>query len=517
MWDNLPVPSDYRLGPGDEIIITLWGETQLRSTHVIDREGNIFIDRVGLLNLAGKSLVEARRFLRSQFERAYATLKNPNPSTFMDITMGNLKSINVKFVGEVKSPGIQPVHPFSTVITSLIQAGGVDTTGSLRNIQVIRNNRVFSKIDLYAFLLRGKTDGDVRLQDQDVVFVPVRESTVSIDGVVKRPAIYEAVGGETVGSLLTYAGDVKAEAQAQVEVRRTIPMDQRESDDMAVESFYVPYDGVSTRAVKDGDKISVHKILPVSQEVAVYGQVKRPGIYAYEDSMRVLDLLNLAGGIDDETYWRSVYSPRGEIIRRNERGEYSDILPIDLERLREGDDSQNLLLENLDQVVVRQSPFYDPPENVTVLGEVKVPGVYTITRDNEPLESIIERAGGFTERVFEEGIEMFRQGQRVVLRDYTIPVAAGDSVVVPEHPGTVLVRGEVYNPGFIHYKAGKSLKGYVETAGGFTLEADKGNVSVIYANGDVKKRRWFLMTLDPKVREGATVVEFCPDSQVADT
>ncbi|MFQ6616854.1 MAG: SLBB domain-containing protein [Fidelibacterota bacterium] len=506
IWDNLPVPLDYSLGPGDEIIVSIWGETQLRSSHFISRDGTIFIDKVGQVNLTGKSINEAQKYLRSRFEEVYATLKNPNPRTFMDVSLGDLKSINVKFVGEVRSPGIYPVHPFSTVTTGLIQAGGVKRTGSLRDIQVIRRGEKFTTVDMYAFLLEGKTDGDIRLQDQDVVFVPVRNATVTVRGMVQRPAIYEALSEETFSDVLSYAGGVKAEAGTQLEVKRTIPMEQRLSDDTAVQSFYVNFHDVSGRPVKDGDRVVVHEVLPMAQEVAVYGQVKKPGVYAYEDSMRVLDLLNLAGGMDDESYWQSVYASRGEIIRRNEAGEYSDILPIDLERLRSGDDSQNLLLENLDQVVVRQSPYFDAPENVTILGEVKIPGVYSITRDNEPLESIIQRAGGFKDRVFEEGIEMYRRGQRVVLRDYSIPVAAGDSIVVPEHPGTVLVRGEVYNPGFIHFKEGKSLKDYVESAGGFTLDADKGNVSVIYANGDVKRRGWFLMTLDPRVREGATVV-----------
>ncbi|MFQ6676631.1 MAG: polysaccharide biosynthesis/export family protein [Fidelibacterota bacterium] len=252
IWDNLPVPVDYRLGPGDEIIISVWGETQLRSSHVISRDGTIFIDKVGQVNLTGKSIGDAERYLRSRFEQVYATLKNPNPRTFMDVSLGDLKSINVKFVGEVKAPGIYPVHPFSTVTTGLIQAGGVNKTGSLRDIQVIRNGKVFTRVDLYAFLLEGKTDGDIRLQDQDVVFVPVRNSTVTVAGMVQRPAIYEALDGESFASVLSYAGDVKAEAGTKLEVKRTIPMEQRLSDDTAVQSFYVEYHDVSGRPVKDG-------------------------------------------------------------------------------------------------------------------------------------------------------------------------------------------------------------------------------------------------------------------------
>jgi len=506
IWDNIPPPSDYLLGPGDEIVLTLWGETQLRSTHILNRDGNIFIDKVGLVNLAGKSLEGAESFLRSQLERAYATLKNPDPSTFMDVTLGRLKSINVKFVGEVVAPGIYPVHPFSTVVTGLIQVGGINTTGSLRNIQIIRYNEVISEVDMYAFLLKGKLDGDIRLRDQDVVFVPVRESTISITGAIHRPAIYEAIEGEAFGSLLTYAGDIKAQAQTKLDVQRTIPLDQRISDDYAVESFYMHYNKIAENPVYDGDAIVVHPILPVERQITVLGQVKKPGIYAYEDSMWVLNVLNLAGGIDDESYWKSIYALRGEVLRRNIEGDYSVIIPFNLEKLREGDKSQNILLENLDQVIVRQNPYFDPPKNVTVSGEVKIPGVYSILSDYETLEQIINRAGNFTDRAFEEGIRMIRNNTRVVLRDYSIPVSVGDSIYVPEYPGVVTVQGEIYNPGFIHYKKGKSLKEYIESAGGFTLEADKGNISVIYSNGDVKKRKWFIFRFDPTVREGTTVV-----------
>ena len=138
-----------------------------------------------------------------------------------------------------------------------------------------------------------------------------------------------------------------------------------------------------------------------------------------------------------------------------------------------------------------------------MLGAVNVPGVYSITKNDEVLDNIITKAGGFTDLAFEDGIEMYRGRQRVVLRDYSILVMNGDSVHIPRHPGVVLVTGEVYNAGLIHYKKGRSLKEYVESAGGFTIDADRWNVSVIYANGDVKLKRYIF---DPRVREGATVI-----------
>jgi len=503
IWENLPVHADYRLGPGDEIIIALWGETQLRSEHIVDRNGNVYIDKVGQLSVTGKTLKEAKAYLTSRFEQVYATLRNPDPTTYLDISLGALKSINVKFLGEVSTPSILAIHPFSTVTTGLIQAGGVKESGSLREIHVIRDGKIRSTVDLYAFLLQGKTDGDIRLRDRDIVFIPVRNTTISVDGAVQRPHFYEALPGESFADILAYSGGLKPNAQAQLAVERIVAIDEREHEDNAINTFYVDHEDIKNITVQDGDKIFIYEIHPVQLQVSVHGQVKNPGIYAYQDSMRLRDLLDLAGGLNDESYWKSVFSPRAEVIRRQEDEEYATVIPIYLDRLRQGDESQNILLQNLDQVVIRHNPYFDPPKNVTLLGEVNVPGVYSITKNDEILENIITKAGGFTSQAFEDGIEMYRKRQRVVLRDYSVPVMDGDSIHVPRHPGVVLVTGEVYNAGLIHYKAKRSLREYIESAGGFTKDASKWNVSVIYANGDVKLRHFLF---SPRVGEGATVI-----------
>ncbi|SVA64236.1 uncharacterized protein METZ01_LOCUS117090, partial [marine metagenome] len=155
-WENLPTTANYLLGPGDELIISLWGETQIREKHTISREGKIYDEKVGLLNMGGRTISEARDYLKTQFGRVYATLNGKKPTTYIDISLGQLRSINVNFVGQVKYPGVYPIHPFSTVVTGLIQAGGVDTTGSLRQIQIKRNNIKLNTIDLYDYFIKGE-------------------------------------------------------------------------------------------------------------------------------------------------------------------------------------------------------------------------------------------------------------------------------------------------------------------------------------------------------------------------
>ena len=174
MYDNLPIPDNYQFGPGDEVIINIWGDTQLQTKDTIDRYGQLYIDKLGQLSIVGMSLSEAEVYLKKRFESVYSTLKNPDQSTFFNLSVGRLKSINVNIIGEVFSPGIHTLHPFSTISTALIQTGGINTSGSLRDIKLIRQGEEKNRLDFYNFLISGEMDKDDRLQDRDVIFVPIR-------------------------------------------------------------------------------------------------------------------------------------------------------------------------------------------------------------------------------------------------------------------------------------------------------------------------------------------------------
>jgi protein involved in polysaccharide export with SLBB domain len=292
IWNNLPVPPNYILGPGDEIIISLWGETQLRDNYTIGREGMVYVERVGQLSLTGKSMEQAKKYLEKQFQKVYETLKGSRPSTYMDVSLGQLKSINVTFVGEVKSPGIYPVHPFSTVLTGLIQAGGVDTTGSLRNTQIIRPITDPQQVDLYAFLLSGETvQANIRLQDNDVIFIPPRSSRVEVDGAVNRPGIYEANRSDNVAGVVDYAGGLRTNAQLTLVVYRNIPSLVNRGTENAADAVYVPYTAADQIKVDNVNRIMAHSAPDYIKSIYVYGQVKNPGSYGFQEGMSVLDLL----------------------------------------------------------------------------------------------------------------------------------------------------------------------------------------------------------------------------------
>ena len=263
-WENLPAPANYFLGPGDELVISLWGETQLRQTYTISRDGNIYDEKVGILNLMGKNIEGGEKYLSKQFGRVYSTLNGPNPSTYIDISLGKLRSINVNFVGEVNFPGVYPVHPFSNLITGLIQAGGVDTTGTLRNIQIKRQQSKIVSVDLYNYLLKGDLPTNIQLRDGDVVNIPVRLNSVSIDSGVIRPGIYEAKSGETIKKIIEYSGGLMPSSSASIGLRRILPLDDRNKSVPIMQNYYIDYSSSDLLEVRDGDEISVSKIFSIN-------------------------------------------------------------------------------------------------------------------------------------------------------------------------------------------------------------------------------------------------------------
>ena len=504
IWDNLPMPPSYRLGPGDEIIISLWGETQLRSSYTIGRDGMIYIERVGKISLADKSINQAKTYLEKQFQKVYETLKGSRPSTFMDVSLGQLKSINVTFVGEVKLPGIHPVHPFSTVLTSLIQAGGVDTTGSLRNIQIIRGDDDPEEVDLYAFLLSGETGkANMRLQDNDVIFIPPRSSSIEIDGAIKRPGIYESLPNESVADLVDYAGGLKAKAQHKLAIFRFEPELETSGSQNSANALYTHRDKAGEISIQDVNRIMAYFAPDYTKSIYIYGQVKNPGEYGFEKGMDVLSLIKLAGGLFDDTYYQTIYAKRAEIIRRNPESNFPKVIPINLAELKQGNKTQNIELHNWDIMLVRKNQNFTVSKQVQITGEVKIPGVYSLRRPQESLADLLGRAGGYTAKAFEDGVKLYRDSIQVAIDNFNVSLMDGDSVSVPEHPGIVHVIGEVYNPGYVQYDRGRGLNNYIEAAGGFTLEARKKYITIIYPNGDVKVKDSFI---PPRVKEGSLII-----------
>jgi protein involved in polysaccharide export with SLBB domain len=487
------------LGTGDEVIIEIWGDTQLRAVHIIDQYGKINIDKIGQINLSGIALKDLQSKLISKFQNVYSSLKGPDETAYLDISLGKLKSINVTFVGESISPGIHAIHSFSTIITGLMQTGGISQLGSLRDIQIIRNGKKAASLDLYDYLSNGDAGSDRRLLDGDIVFIPIRYSTISVSGEVMRPAIYELLSNETLDDMLHFAGGLTALSQ------QVIRVDRPESSTESSTTHLINFNTQPSFVLENGDAIEVYEIPTSDHQIYIFGKVKNPGSFAFdtEKETLLLDILELAGGIKDETYVQTIYTDVGEIIRNHPETNYPEIIEFNIDKLIAGDKSENKSLQNWDIILIRENPNYTSPAKVSLMGEVNVPGIYTLQKRWENLDDMIQRAGGFTDQAFHDGIQLYRKNSQVALNDFKIILLDGDSLMVPEHPGIVEVLGEVNRSGYIQYNKKKNLDNYIENAGGFTEYSDKNNITIIYANGDVSIKKHFR---NPKITEGATII-----------
>jgi len=499
IWNNQPPSGEYVLGTGDEVIIEIWGDTQLREIHTIDQYGKINIDKIGQINLSGLAFNDLQPKLISKFQSVYSSLKGPNETAYLDISIGKLKSINVTFVGESKSPGIHAIHSFSTIITGIMQTGGISTLGSLRDIQIIRNGKKVESLDIYDYLSNGNAESDMRLLDGDIVFIPIRYSTIVVKGEVMRPALYELLPRETLGDIIHFAGGLTATSQ------KIIRLNRLEDFVESSTTHLIDFNAQESFIIKDGDTIEVYSIPSSDHKVYIFGQVKKSGSFAFDTNKetRLMDILQLAGGINDETYLQTIYTEVGEIIRNHPETNYPEIIEFNIDKLMAGDINENKILQNWDIILIRQNPNFISPKKVSILGEVNVPGIYTLQKKWENLNDIIERAGGFTDQAFHGGIQLYRNNGQVAFNNFDIILLEGDSLMVPEHPGIIQVLGEVNRPGFIQYDKRKNLVKYIENAGGFTEYSDKNNITIIYANGNVNIKKRFRSL---KITEGATVI-----------
>ena len=209
---NLPTPANYRLGAGDQVIIDIWGTSQVSIQETISPDGAINIDNLGLVFLNGMTINQATSYLRKELNKIYAGLADENPTSQIKVTLGNSRTIQVNVMGEVYQPGTYALSAFSTVFHALYSAGGISEIGSLRNIQVVRNGKTIANVDVYSFIMHGKTKDDISLQEGDVIIVSPYEALVKIEGNVKRPMKYEMKNDETVATLLKYAGNFASDA-----------------------------------------------------------------------------------------------------------------------------------------------------------------------------------------------------------------------------------------------------------------------------------------------------------------
>ena len=318
--DNIPPPSDFRLGPGDEIIISMWGDITSREIYTLNSEGSIFYDKIGFINLSGMTIFQAEETIVSKLSKIYSTLSNSSPSTQLDVELGKVLSMNIYFSGEVLNPGLHLIHPFSDIFVALISAGGVADFGSLRNIKIIRNSNVIETVDLYSFFTDGKSNfSKLKLVDGDVIHVPVVKKRVQIKGSILKPSKYELLPNEFFEDLINFSGGLTPNASSLIVIDRTIPFNQRFSDDNATTSMNIDYKNSSLISLENGDIINIKPIGFSQSKVRVFGKVKNPGEYSAMNSS-LKDILDFAGGFNDPLFRKSI---NNEIIilRLDQKGQ----------------------------------------------------------------------------------------------------------------------------------------------------------------------------------------------------
>ena len=510
-FDNIPTPSDFKLGPGDEIIISLWGQTNSRETFIINKEGLIYYKNLGFINVSNKTLKEAESLLRNELSKIYSSLNNQDDGTQIMLELGQLKSINVFLTGNINKPGIHLVHPFSDVFTSLVQAGGVDTNGSLRNVEIKRDNKTIAIVDFYTFFLSGiNSFSTTRILDGDIIHVPPVSNRIKIEGEIINSGFYELLDTESLSTLLKYGGGVKPTASNKAILESIAPISDRESDDVAKTSSTINLSNPYQAVLSDGSTVRILPIADNDTQVIVYGRVTLPGEYpafkniASADSKQTLkksslkDVLDQAGGFDDPIF-RKTIDENIVVLRLDESNFFAKEFTISYAN------SQDFTLEINDQIFVYENPNYSRGFTFTINGEVNRPGTYPL-KPGISLSEAIKLAGGITElgsinslsvtksftRFDENGDEII-ETELVGNIDLNFTITDKNIISVKPKTNVIRVLGNVYNPGLVAHsgKRSMSMSSAIELAGGYKPNSLKRNSYVIRANGEIEKTNIF--------------------------
>jgi protein involved in polysaccharide export with SLBB domain len=311
---NLATPVNYKLGPGDEVIIDIWGSNQNTIRETISPDGNINIETLGLVYLNGMTVKEADNYLRRELSKIYSSIDGKN--TDIKLSLGQIRTIQINVMGEVAVPGTYALSSFSTVFHALYRAGGVNNLGSLRNIYLMRNGKKVATLDVYDFILKGQTMDDIRLQEGDVIIIPTYEMLVDIQGNVKRPMFYEMKNGETVKNLIEFAGNFTGNAYT-----KNIRMTRQNGHEYQI--YTIDDLDYSVFKLMDGDVLSVSAMLDrYENRVEISGAVYRPGIYQFSGQLNtVRQLVQKAEGLNGRCLFEACSS--ASRTRRFDIGSYS--------------------------------------------------------------------------------------------------------------------------------------------------------------------------------------------------
>ena len=428
---NIPTPVNYQLAAGDEVIIDVWGNNQATYRETITPEGNINIPNLGPIYLNGLTVKEAEKYLKKELNKIHSGIEGENPTSEMKLSLGQIRTIQVNIMGEVAVPGTYNISSFSNIFHALYRAGGIGKLGSLRSIQLMRNGKKIADVDVYDFILRGKTMDAVRLQEGDVIIVPTYEMLVDVQGNVKRPMFYEMKNGETVKTLIEYAGNFTSDAYT-----KNLRVTRQNGKEYQV--YTIDDIDYSVFKLMDGDVLNISAMLDrFENKLEIKGAVYRPGIYQFSGQLNtVKQLVEKAEGVMGDAFL-------GRAVLHREREDLTkEVIQVDLKNILNGS-KPDIALKRNDELYIPSIHDLQDLGTLTVFGEVARPGSFPFA-ENTTLEDIIIQAGGLLESASSVRVDVSRrikdskgtEASSTIGEMYTF--ALKDGFVIDGEPGFIL-------------------------------------------------------------------------------
>ena len=455
---NIATPQTYVLGPGDAVSVDVYGASQKTFDCTVSPDGQIVIEGFGPINVSGLTVAQAKARIKSTLGARYS-------SSRINLSLGQTRTITVNVMGEVKAPGTYTLSAFATVFHALYMAGGTSDLGTLRNINIYRNNRLISVCDIYDYILNGKMTGNVRLNDGDVISVGTYDCLVNISGKVKRPMFYEMKKNESVETLLKYAGGFAGDAY-----KKSVRINRKTGREYAV--FNVDEFDMSSFRIADGDSVSVDSILPrYENTVEIKGAVFRPGMYQMGESINsVRTLIAHAEGLTEDAFTAHA------VMHRMKEDRTLKVISVDVAGIMAGRVADIPLQEN-DVLFIPNKQESMTERTITIQGEVQYPGIYKYA-DNETLEDFVLQAGGLLETASTVKVDVARRvgdtksltTDSIIAQNFSF--ALKDGFVIDGEPGfTLMPYDEVYvrkSPTYTKQQS-VTIDGEVMFAGTYTL------------------------------------------------
>lgn len=466
---NIATPQNYRLGPGDAVIIDIYGASQKTIESTVSPDGTVTIEGYGPVNVSGLTVAQANARLRGTLGSRYS-------SSHIKLTVGQTKTIMVNVMGEVKAPGTYTLSAFATVFHALYMAGGTNDLGTLRNIKVYRNNRLVTVVDIYDYILNGKLTGNVRLADNDVIVVGPYDCLVNITGKVKRPMFYEMKKNESINSLLKYAGSFTGDAY-----KKSVRVNRKTGREYAV--FNVDEFDFASFHIADGDSVSVDSILPrYANTVEIKGAVFRPGMYNIGEQINsVRSLVEHAEGLTEDAFTNRA------VMHRMKPDRTLEVISMDIAGIMSGKVADIPLKENdVLFIPTRQDKLIE--RTITIRGEVQYPGTYKYA-DNETIEDFVLQAGGLTDKASTVNVNVSRRvsdakalkPDSLIAQTFTLSLK--DGFVIDGTPGFVLMPFDevsiLKSPAYNELE-NVSIEGEVMFAGTYTLTKRNSRISDLF-------------------------------------